>query len=157
VPVHDLPLQAVLEFKPCPTDAAVSYLQNLCSAEGYFVESDNLSQLYTRTAPNEALQSAPDLRRTIHALQVICLKETKSNEVPSGTAKTSLGGIEFLSYMDSYLMEDSCRMFAVRVHLFRRFPCAYKDRLKSLPAMYRRTMMRLDTGYCMTRMRRTRP
>ena len=128
VPVHDLPLQAVLEFKPCPTDAAVSYLQNLCSAEGYIVESDNLSQLYTGSGPGEALQSAPDLRRTIHALQVICLKETKNDEVPPGVAKTSLGGIEFLSYMDSHLMEDPSRMFAVRVHLFRFiFPRAYKD------------------------------
>lgn len=122
VPVHDLPLQAILEFKPCPADAAVSYLQNLCSAEGCFVESDYLSQLYTRSAPGEALQSAPDLRRTIHALQVICLKETKSNEVPPGAAKTSLGGIEFLSYMDSHLMEDPSRMFSVRVHLLRCFP-----------------------------------
>ena len=119
VPVHDLPLQAILEFKPCPADAAVSYLQNLCSAEGYFVESDILSQLYTRSMPGEALQSASDLRRTIHALQVICLKETKSNEAPPRAAKTSLGGIEFLSYMDSHLMEDSSRMFAVRVYLFR--------------------------------------
>ena len=117
MPVHDLPIQAILEFNPCPTDAAVSYLQNLCSAEGYFVESEILSQLYTRSASAEALQSAPDLRRTIHALQVICLKETKSDEMPPGSAKTSLGGIEFLSYMDSHLMEDS-RMFTVRVHLF---------------------------------------
>ena len=117
VPVHDLPLQAVLEFKPCPADVAVPYLQDLCSAEGYFVESDYLSQLYTRSAPSEALQSAPDLRRTIHALQVICLKETKSDGVAPRVAKTSLDGIEFLSYMDSHLMEDS-RMFTVRVHLF---------------------------------------
>ena len=117
VPVHDLPLQAVLEFKPCPADAAVSYLQNLCSAEGYFVEPDILSQLYTRSVPSEALQSTPDLRRTIHALQVICLKETKSNEAPPGATKTSLGGIEFLSYMDSHLIEDS-RMFTVRIHIF---------------------------------------
>jgi hypothetical protein len=115
VPVHDLPLQAILEFKPCPAEAAVSYLQKLCSAEGYFVESDDLSQLYT--------SSAPDLRRTINALQVICLKETKSNEVAPGAAKTSLGGIEFLSYMDSHLMEE----FAVRDRLFRSLPRAYKD------------------------------
>ena len=118
VPVHDLPLQAVLEFKPCPTEAAVFYLQNLCSAEGYFVESDDLSQLYNGSAP-----SAPDLRRTIHALQVICLKETKSNPVqPRGAGKPSLGGIEFLSYMDGYLMEDPSRTFAVRDHLFRYIP-----------------------------------
>ena len=116
MPVHDLPLQAVLEFKPCPTDAAVSYLQNLCLAEGYFVESDDLSQLYNGSAPR-----APDLRRTIHALQVICLKETKSNTVRPGAGKTSLGGIEFLSYMDGYLMEDR-RTFAVRDHLFRYIP-----------------------------------
>ena len=121
MPVHDLPLQAILEFNPSPTDAAVSYLQNLCSAEGFFVESDTLSQLYTRSAPSEALQSVPDLRRTIHALQMICLKETKSNEVPPGAAKTTLDGIEFLSYMDSYLTEDS-RMFAVQVHLFTCLP-----------------------------------
>ena len=157
VPVHDLPLQAILEFKPCPTDAAVPYLQNLCSAEGYFVESDILSQLYTRSAAADALQSAPDLRRTIHALQVICLKETESNELPPGAAKTSLSGIEFLSYMDSHLMEDS-RMAAVWVHLFRVLSrvLIIKTRMKSLPAIYRRTMMRLDTGYCMTRIRRTR-
>ena len=157
VPVHDLPLQAILEFKPCPTDAAVPYLQNLCSAEGYFVESDILSQLYTRSAAADALQSAPDLRRTIHALQVICLKETKSNKLPTGAAKTSLSGIEFLSYMDSHLIEDS-RMIAVRVHLFR-VPCPVliiQTRLKKLPAISRRTMMRLDTGYCMSRIRRTR-
>ena len=51
-----------------------------------------------------------------------------SDEVPPGAAKTSLGGIEFLSYMDSYLMEDPSRKFAVRVRLFGyTFPCAYKD------------------------------
>jgi hypothetical protein len=124
VPVHDLPLQAVLEFKPCATEAAVSYLQNLCSAEGYFVESDDLSQLYNGSAP-----SAPDLRRTIHALQVICLKETKSNSVPPapGAGITSLGGIEFLSYMDGYLMEDPSRTCAVRDHLLGTFACANAD------------------------------
>ena len=109
VPVHDLPLQAILEFKPCPTEAAVPYLQNLCSAEGYFVESDTLSQLYTRSAlSSEASQSVPDLRRTIHALQVICLltKEATCDEMPPVATKTSLGGIEFLSYMDSCLMKD---------------------------------------------------
>jgi len=123
VPVHDLPLQAVLEFRPCPTNVAASYLQNLCLAEGYFVEPNILSQLYTRSAlSSEALQSAPDLRRTIHTLQVICLptKETRCHEIiPSAAAKTSLVGIEFLSYMDSYLSEDPSRVFAVRVYLFR--------------------------------------
>ena len=146
VPVYDLPLQAILEFKPCPAEAAVSYLQQLCSAEGYFVESDDLSQLY---APCAA--AALDLRRTINALQVICLKETKSNEVPPGVAKTSLRGIEFLSYMDSHLMEEE---FAVRVRLLRAIPLLTKTRMKTV---YRRTMMRLDTGYCMSRIRRTRP
>ena len=115
VPVYDLPLQAILEFKPCSAEAAVSYLQRLCSAEGYFVESDDLSQLY---APCE------DLRRTINALQVICLKETKSNEVSPGVAKTSLRGIEFLSYMDSHLMEE---VFAVRGSSVWCRPLAYKD------------------------------
>lgn len=131
VPVHDLPLQAVLEFKPCPTSTAVSYLQHLCSAEGYLVDSDILSQLYTRSSPSsEILQSAPDLRRTIHALQVICLptKETTSNEMPPGAVRTSLGGIEFLSYMDSCLMEDTSRIFAVGVHVFRHLsPVLIKD------------------------------
>jgi hypothetical protein len=123
VPVHDLPLQAVLEFQPCPTGAAVSYLQDLCSAEGYFVESDILLQLYNKSAlSSDVLQSAPDLRRTIHALQVICLQttETTSNEISPGVAKTSLDGIEFLSYMDSYLMKEPSRIFAVKFHLFRR-------------------------------------
>ncbi|KAF8812431.1 P-loop containing nucleoside triphosphate hydrolase protein [Phlegmacium glaucopus] len=117
VPVHDLPLQAVLEFKPCPTDLAVSYLQNLCSAEGYFVEPGILSQLYTRSAlSSEALQSAPDLRKTIHALQVVCLPttETRCNEtMPPPATKTSLGGIEFLSYMDSYLSKDPSQVFVI--------------------------------------------
>ena len=120
VPVHDLPLQAILEFKPCPTDATVSYLQNLCLVEGYFVESDILSQLYTRSGlSSEALQSVPDLRRTINALQVICLpiKETICNEMPPVAAKTGLGGIEFLSYMDSYLVKDPCQVIAVWVYI----------------------------------------
>ena len=118
MPVHDLPLQAVLEFKPCPTDIAVSYLQSLCSAEGYLVESDTLSQLYTRSTPSsEALQSTPDLRRTIHELQVICLPTNgrKCNEMPRAATKTRLGDIEFLSYMDSYLMEDR---FMVRLSIY---------------------------------------
>lgn len=115
VPAQDLPLQAVLEFKPCATDIAVSYLQNLCSAEGCSVDCDILSQLYTRSS-----KSLPDLRRTINALQVICLptKEAICNEMSPEAAKTSLSGIEFLSYMDSYLVEDSSQMFTVWIYIF---------------------------------------
>ncbi|CAA7259790.1 unnamed protein product [Cyclocybe aegerita] len=80
VPLEDLPLQTVLWFTPCPPDAAVSYLQALCSAEGHSINRTTLSQLQRDLQPVSSDLSEgsshgrlePDLRRTINSLQVAC-------------------------------------------------------------------------------------
>ncbi|KAJ7276403.1 hypothetical protein B0H12DRAFT_997820, partial [Mycena haematopus] len=40
IPTGDLPLQKILEFQPCQSDVAGSYLQGLCCAEGFIVNRD---------------------------------------------------------------------------------------------------------------------
>ncbi|KAL4242016.1 hypothetical protein ABKN59_000439 [Abortiporus biennis] len=46
VPISDLPLQAVLQFVPSPSNIATSYLQALCYAEGHPFERDFLTRLF---------------------------------------------------------------------------------------------------------------
>jgi hypothetical protein len=92
VPMHDLPLQAVLKFQPCSSAAAASYLQLICMAQGHLVEFELLRQLYDTThclssidIPDEPLNPrteglpSKDLRRAIHSLQLYC---SVDNEFP---------------------------------------------------------------------------
>jgi hypothetical protein len=79
--MHDLALQSVLKFSPCPAQVAASYLQGLCLAEGHFFERDAVMRLiesakHVRSVdPQDAHLTAgelpvPDLRRTINQLQL---------------------------------------------------------------------------------------
>ncbi|KAF7332213.1 AAA family protein [Mycena kentingensis (nom. inval.)] len=61
VPSDTLPLQTTLGFHACPTDAAASYLQALCCAEGHLFDRERLVDLYAETM---------DLRHTIQQLQL---------------------------------------------------------------------------------------
>ncbi|KDR83737.1 hypothetical protein GALMADRAFT_219568 [Galerina marginata CBS 339.88] len=80
VPIADLPLQSIIRFAPCPVDVTTWYLQALCSAEGYTVNQDSIAELYGHLPIEQELAGAfpssdppaPDLRRTINALQVAC-------------------------------------------------------------------------------------
>ncbi|KAF8913903.1 hypothetical protein CPB84DRAFT_1840683 [Gymnopilus junonius] len=78
VPTADLPLQSVIRFSHCPVDVATSYLQALCSAEGYSISRDTISQLYEgglnpdRNRQRIRASKRPDLRRTINELQIQC-------------------------------------------------------------------------------------
>lgn len=93
VPTLDLPLQTILTFQACPAPVATSYLQGLCSAEGYLVERDSLLELYDSTCEctdipisSSALLEdfpVPDLRRTINCLQLRC-STTGGTIPPSG-------------------------------------------------------------------------
>ncbi|PPR06958.1 hypothetical protein CVT26_004278 [Gymnopilus dilepis] len=125
VPIGDLPLQTIIEFAPCPTDVATSYLQALCTAEGYSINRDAISQLYEgQLIPAPILQRAPkkpDLRRTINELQIQCPALSRSHAIASdGTVahsrseaedapavgKFSMKKYEFLSYFDSNVVTD---------------------------------------------------
>src|SRR5436190_19653617 len=81
VPMHDLALQSVLKFSPCPAPVAASYLRGLCLAEGRFVERDAVMRLYESAQHASSIDhldahinaedsSVPDLRRTINQLQL---------------------------------------------------------------------------------------
>lgn len=72
VPVTDLPLQDVLNFRLCSTTVATSYLQALCCAEGYLVDRSALSRFYDNPGSLEIDLYTPDLRRAIHNLQLWC-------------------------------------------------------------------------------------
>ena len=82
VPTLELPLQTILTFQACPAQVAASYLQGLCSAEGYLVERDSLLGLYDLTCKSTDIPLSsfarvsdfpvPDLRRTINCLQLRC-------------------------------------------------------------------------------------
>lgn len=88
----NLPLQTVLTYQTCPSPAAASYLQALCCTEGYLVERDTLLNLYESTytvnsidlpdapgIPANSQVSLPDLRRTIHHLQLWCVDTINTN------------------------------------------------------------------------------
>ncbi|KAF5387832.1 hypothetical protein D9615_000415 [Tricholomella constricta] len=98
IPTQDLPLQAILNFQACPLPLAVSYLQGRCSAEGYTLERNLLSQMYKDSVPkldpidNPDITTpgisgevpAPDLRRTINRLQFLCSSADSEIERTSG-------------------------------------------------------------------------
>lgn len=80
VPTEDLPLQDTLNFHPCPSDLATSYLQTLCLAEGFSVGRGALENLFgcveTQQGPldsfTDRFPSSPrrfDLRHCITQLQ----------------------------------------------------------------------------------------
>ncbi|KAF8974559.1 hypothetical protein BDZ97DRAFT_35100 [Flammula alnicola] len=131
VPVHDLPLQNILHFEPCPSDIAASYLQALCSAEGYSVNRGFVSRLYT-----DPLQG----QGSLSPLSVICATANNFGppEIQSAVTPTTLEDIngandqdgepsaqpigdasrismkksEFLSFLDGSLHLDYSRNFA---------------------------------------------
>ncbi|TFK43527.1 hypothetical protein BDQ12DRAFT_675122 [Crucibulum laeve] len=85
VPYDDLPLQNILYIQPCQPFVATSYLQRLCSAEGYALERDFLEKVYVKGFRSIATEISgcsnrswlddlpkPDLRQAIHALQFWC-------------------------------------------------------------------------------------
>ncbi|KAF8897537.1 hypothetical protein BD779DRAFT_1491391 [Infundibulicybe gibba] len=107
VPTLDLPLQTTLMFQPCESGIAASYLQGLCSAEGRMIERDNLVQLYQSTidvdsfnvtdTPSPVDGRVPDLRKTIHALQ-LGGSDITSPLMDSAESKVDLGPGEDLEW-----------------------------------------------------------
>ncbi|KAF8195887.1 P-loop containing nucleoside triphosphate hydrolase protein [Mycena galopus ATCC 62051] len=106
IPTGDLPLQTILEFQPCESDVAGSYLQGLCCAEGFIVNRDVLTKMYAN--------GGYDLRHTIHRLQVLC------QGFPLGTrpeldhlldwdvtTRESVPHADLISFMDAYMTRGS--------------------------------------------------
>ncbi|KAF9462653.1 hypothetical protein BDZ94DRAFT_1194298 [Collybia nuda] len=96
VPTQDLPLQTIIPFQPCPPPIAVSYLQGLCSSEGYLVGRNSLLQIYDSPNKLGAIDipnsSNPplcsefptwDLRRTINHLELWCASTNPQAESTS--------------------------------------------------------------------------
>ncbi|KIM25593.1 hypothetical protein M408DRAFT_315238 [Serendipita vermifera MAFF 305830] len=50
IPVSDIPLQTILEFKPCEVELATSYLQAISLAEGYPIARNVARDIYTDRA-----------------------------------------------------------------------------------------------------------
>ncbi|KIK68157.1 hypothetical protein GYMLUDRAFT_154660 [Collybiopsis luxurians FD-317 M1] len=90
VPLAELPLQNVLNFRPCPTPVATSFLLALCCAEGYLLERDAISRFYEHPG---SLDATGDLRQAIHNLQFWCPEKTQ-------------GGWTARCYQDSLETED---------------------------------------------------
>ncbi|KAH9482666.1 Telomere length regulation protein elg1 [Psilocybe cubensis] len=125
VPTQDLPLQTIIEFEPCPTDVAASYLQAVCLSEGYQVDRNLISRMYLYPLEGDrtGLYSAScrtagrDLRRTINALQIKCGRFTRataneerdrSKDGPGVVRRMAFGEkSEFLSFLDAELVRDS--------------------------------------------------
>lgn len=83
IPTEDLPLQTILQFQPCPSNVAATYMQIMCLAEGRLFDHQSLIHLYESTndlcpvdlpdAPIHPLSEGlplPDLRKCIHRLQL---------------------------------------------------------------------------------------
>ncbi|PBK69622.1 P-loop containing nucleoside triphosphate hydrolase protein [Armillaria solidipes] len=70
LPLDDLPLQQILHFRPCESSLATSYLQSMCAAEGYLVDRKKIAQVYERSPEHHDV--IPDLRQSIHTLQLWC-------------------------------------------------------------------------------------
>jgi hypothetical protein len=82
VPVEDLPLQAILEYKSCPSPLASTYLHALSCAEGRSIQPTLMNNLYPATIspiptgvldtplhPHTQYSSSPDLRLAINTLE----------------------------------------------------------------------------------------
>lgn len=119
VPVDDLPLQTVLEFQPCPSDVAGSYLQGLCCAEGSIVKREVLARMYAN--------GGHDLRHTILRLQGLC------QGFPLGTrpdpdhlldwnvaSRRSVPHADLISFMDAYMTRGSLDRPSVSLKSFHR-------------------------------------
>lgn len=87
IPVTEIPLQTVLEFKPCDVELATSYLQAISLAEGRPIERNLAREIYTDNAvflpmaadvpdqpmlpvPSQGSLVHPDLKRAINHLQI---------------------------------------------------------------------------------------
>jgi len=83
IPLDDIPFQKHLDFQPCPTPLAVSFLQVACLAENRALPREQLKSIYEKTYtlisndepdapclpfPSQA-PPCPDLRRAINQLQ----------------------------------------------------------------------------------------
>jgi hypothetical protein len=81
--MRELPLQAVLEYKPCPTPLTATYLQALSHAEGRVPHADLVTNLYTSTAstiphvlPDTPLHPHTQYPRTLDLRAAINLLES---------------------------------------------------------------------------------
>ncbi|THG95800.1 hypothetical protein EW026_g5907 [Hermanssonia centrifuga] len=88
VPYKDLPLQATLQFQPCTTGLASSFLQALCLAEGVKVEREALERAYINSHLRDP-PYLPDLRHTIIQLQFWLTGGKKSDVVTGGPNASS--------------------------------------------------------------------
>jgi hypothetical protein len=82
VPVEDLPLQAILEYKSCLSPLVSTYLHALGCAEGRSIQPTLINSLYPATTspipngvldtplhPHTQYSSSPDLRLAINTLE----------------------------------------------------------------------------------------
>ncbi|KAF7352787.1 Transcription initiation factor [Mycena venus] len=106
IPTSDLPLQTILEFQPCQSDVAGSYLHGLCCAEGYIVNRDVLTKMYAK--------GGYDLRHTIHRLQMLCQGfPLGSRPEPDHlldwnvAPRQSIPHGDLISFMDAYMTRGS--------------------------------------------------
>lgn len=108
MPISDLPVQNVLVFEPCPTAIAASYLQAVCCNEGWQVDREILIRLYEMPyeTTSDTPQDAPDLRRTMHRLQLwSCGSHEVGREKSHGRREPAWKSLpkqsEMLSFLDS--------------------------------------------------------
>ncbi|KAJ6515891.1 hypothetical protein C8R45DRAFT_957986 [Mycena sanguinolenta] len=106
IPTGDLPLQNILEFQPCPSDVAGSYLQGLCCAEGFIVNREVLVKMYAN--------GGCDLRHTIHRLQVLCQGFPLGTRPEQDhlldwnvTTRESVPHADLISFMNAYMTRGS--------------------------------------------------
>jgi hypothetical protein len=146
VPLLDLPLQKVLVFEPCPPPIAVSYLQGLFCAEGYAINRDVFIEMYGNVYEPPVVDihntsdlgvtdlATYDLRRTIHALQILATTRGLPPEVkpdvgdqeepfpeanePGGmlaACRAAANHADLISFLDSFVSRDSAKALIVRV------------------------------------------
>lgn len=107
VPTSDLPVQNVLVFEPCPPAIAASYLQAVCCREGWQVDREILIRLYEMPyeTTSDTPQDAPDLRRTMHRLQLWSCGSHEARDKSHGRQEPLWKSLpkqsEMLSFLDS--------------------------------------------------------
>ncbi|PPQ98540.1 hypothetical protein CVT24_004031 [Panaeolus cyanescens] len=140
VPIQELPLQTILEFRACPSETATSYLQSLCRAEGFAMDREPIMKLYSGHKEQEdswstsTLPSTCDLRRAIYGLQVSCTSgndmdsrsraqsqgpELRGINEPEATKRGAGGGFnwrqsEYLSFIDCELVLDKTQSLMIK-------------------------------------------
>lgn len=104
VPTSELPLQTLLEYRPCPAEVAGSYLHGLCCAEGHIVDRSVLTKLYAQ---------GYDLRHTIHRLQMLCQGFPLGSRAAldwfldwDAAPRQSVPHADLISFVDAYMMRD---------------------------------------------------